>query len=375
MMVQVEIRNRQLSIFIKELKAMFRAILLDCIACISMERSTASIFHLLVGKRSIQTLQDAKLYQITPYFAVCKHLDRNHFEYEIKALVTENYITVDDQNNACITERGKAYLKGQLESYPIQQLNGLVFDRMSDLFWLRLQLWIQTYTNMSRKNGYFVAITEHKEVQIWVKKHYHIHRDESEQWLTGIHHELSSFLKNINPDLAQLFVDRLTGYQKIGLTLDQLAKKHQTTRLDSHLYLTGTIHHLLTYLHEREAELKYLPTFYHFTQISKKFITNSAEKTDHLIKKGFDVEQIAKIRQLKVNTIEDHIVEIAYIEPDFSIKPYVDAESFTIILGAIKNNKTAKLKQIKELAGNKFSYFQIRLVLTYSNFHLQKEGL
>lgn len=353
---------------------MFRAILLDCIQCISMERSTASIFHLLVGKRSIQTLQDAKLYQITQYFGVCKHLERRHFEDEIKGLVTENYITVDHQNNARITQNGEAYLKSKLDSYPIKQLNGLIFDRMSDLFWLRLQLWIQTYTNMSRKKGYFVAITEHKEVQTWVKKHYHIHRDESDQWLTGIHHELSGFLKNINPDLAQLFVDRLTGYQKIGLTMSQLARKYQTTPVDIHLYLTGTIHELLTYLHERKNELKYLPTFYHFTQLSKKFITNSAEKTYHLIKNGFDVEQIARIRQLKVNTIEDHIVEIAYIDPEFSINPYVDQESVTIILAAIRSNKTAKLKQIKELAGNNFSYFQIRLVLTYSDFS-QKEGL
>ncbi|WP_112181209.1 helix-turn-helix domain-containing protein [Paraliobacillus zengyii] len=353
---------------------MFRSILLDCIASISMERSTASIFHLLVGKRSIQTLQDAKLYKITRYFGICKHLDRNYFEQEIKSLIIDNYITVDQQNNASITRSGETYLNIRIDSYPIHQLNGFIFDRISDLFWLRLQLWIQTYTNMARQKGYFVAITDQKDIQAWVKKHFQMHRDESDQWLAGVYRELSRFLKTINPELAQLFVDRLTGYQKIGLTLDQLARKNQTTPIDMHLYLTITLHKLLTYLQERENELIYLPVFYQFTKTSKKFITNSAEKTFILVKKGFDVEQISQIRQLKINTIEDHIVEIAYIDPDFSIKPYVDQESFTIILAAIRNNKTVKLKQIKEMAGNNFSYFQIRLVLTYADL-VQKEDL
>lgn len=347
----------------------FRSIILDCMKHINGERTTASIFHLLVGKRSIQTLQDANIYKITTYYGICRNLQRYQFEQEINRLVDEKHIDLDSKNMARITPIGQTNLELAYQKYPLSQLNGLKFDRISDIFWLRLQLWIQTYTNMSQRSGYFVAITDQKDVQAWVKEHYRINRVNSDKWLTGIYQELVSFLKMNEPFLAQLFVDRLTGYHKIGLTKDQLAKKFNLTNLDTHLYLTVIIHKLLTYINQQE--LAFLPTFTQDTFSTKKFITSSAEKTYQLIKKGFDIIQIAKIRQLKVNTIEDHVVEIAYIEPAFSIYPYVDQQAINKILLAIQNNNTAKLKQIKKIAGDQFSYFQIRLVLTHVN--LQRE--
>ncbi len=46
-------------------------------------------------------------------------------------------------------------------------------------------------------------------------------------------------------------------------------------------------------------------------------LTQSARKTFELLEKGFPIERIAAVRNLKTATIEDHIVEISLHQPAF----------------------------------------------------------
>src|SRR5699024_1045731 len=98
-------------------------------------------------------------------------------------------------------------------------------------------------------------------------------------------------------------------------------------------------------------------------------ISASANHTYQLLRKGYPIEKIAQMRQLKENTICDHIVEISLHVSSFSITKYVNQDVQDQIIRAIELTKSYKLKDIKGKLSEDISYFQIRLVLTKINMH------
>src|SRR5699024_9867308 len=98
-----------------------------------------------------------------------------------------------------------------------------------------------------------------------------------------------------------------------------------------------------------------------------QFITKSAQTTYNLFKRGYDIQQIAHIRQLKENTICDHFVEISLFDTSFPVEDYVDEEAQREIVRASQKLQTPKLKEIKQVVSEHITYFQIRLVLAQLN--------
>ncbi|HEY9582015.1 MAG TPA: helix-turn-helix domain-containing protein, partial [Savagea sp.] len=73
--------------------------------------------------------------------------------------------------------------------------------------------------------------------------------------------------------------------------------------------------------------------------------------------------QIAKKRRLKVSTIQDHVIEIAYTVEAFPYERFIEPALFEQIRQQLSNRKDQPLKELKEQY-SMLSYFQIRLILT-----------
>nr|WP_253286704.1 helix-turn-helix domain-containing protein [Virgibacillus sp. MSJ-26] len=86
--------------------------------------------------------------------------------------------------------------------------------------------------------------------------------------------------------------------------------------------------------------------------------------TYNLLNAGFSPEEIKVRRNLKLNTIYDHIVEISLFDKAFNIDDYVSESVINEIKMAVSNTDSYKLKDIKEKVSDEISFFQIRLVLT-----------
>ena len=91
-------------------------------------------------------------------------------------------------------------------------------------------------------------------------------------------------------------------------------------------------------------------------------LTVSTRKTLELLNAGYDLNQIAQSRNLKLSTIEDHLVELALNMEDFPIDMYVDKVTQKKVIEISRQESTRQLKQIKNYLKSA-SYFQIRLVL------------
>lgn len=347
----------------------FHCILLECCNQIQMERTASSIYHLLRGRRSIQTIQDAHLYKLERYFGIYKNLSRKHFNHTMDKLQSEGLLQRVNSNQM-VYETTPAtsewFTVNNKTAFPFESYAGLAYHEITDIFFDRLLLLIQTITNSKMHYFSFIPVIDKPVIEKWVKSVYRKVKNEEAKYLKIIFQELHSILQHFSNKEAGLFIDRLTGYKSYGMSINQLSMKYHLSADDVQLIIVNMIHRLLLVLHKEKDKYPFL-SFIINDVTSATLLSNSAFHTFQLLLQGYSVEKIASTRNLKINTIHDHLIEIALYETDFPLNHYVEKVEQQEILNAIKLTNSSKLKDIKQRVSDDISYFQIRLILALQN--------
>lgn len=356
------------------MKLLVEAIIIKCSLNIKGERTNSSIYHILQGKKSIQTVQDIHMYQLESYYGIFRSLTKGVFDKKINGLINEGMLQQVFGTEAfyTVSKTGEEWLDQQKKSNSmINYFNGLNYYGVTDVFIERLILLIQTITNTKMNHFNFIPVIDKTPAENWVKNVYQKKKTRETEVLETIFNELKRLLHDISDEEAEMFVDRLTGYKNYGMNIYQLAAKYDFTSEDVQLQLTGITHRLLDLIHRTKSDFPFMS--YILRDISAGgYLTNSADKTHNFFKSGFSIEEIAQVRQLKENTIYDHIVEIALYDLNFPISHFVNEANQEKIIKAVRSTKSYKLKDIKQLVDEDITYFQIRLVLAHSK-NLQKQ--
>jgi len=342
-----------------------KGIILYCQSHIKQSRSIFSIFHLLKGKRGIQTVHDAHLFRLKHLFGIYPTLSKISFEKEIEALINKEYLMHAEQENVySLTSRAFTWLSVHQRELRLEYFNGLSHHQITDTFFDRLLLFIQTYTNIQMNFYSFIPVRDSTSITSWLKDYYkktvNVHADEI---LFILYTDLDKLLKKITENEAHFFIDHLSGYKKYGMTTSQLSKKYNINIIDLPLLRTAIIHKMLTIINKDNNQFKILPALIP-ERVENTFITNTTMTTYNLLNAGFSPEEIKVRRNLKLNTIYDHIVEISLFDKTFNIDDYVSESAVQEIKVAISDTDSYKLKDIKEKVSGEISFFQIRLVLT-----------
>lgn len=345
---------------------------MKCSSHIKEERSVASIYYLLTGKRSIQTIQDANLYDLDKYYGIFKKLDKVDFDKMIEELVDQQLLTTLSESTSTSkpTIKGSEWIKQNEQQDLFSYFNGLTYNEIDVIFQERLFLLIQVLTNSKMKHTSYIPVIDRPRTTQWLKTYYQKIKLRVDEQLIGIYHELSSLLTYFPASKSEMFVDRLTGFQHYGLSLHQLAKQYKLPINDVQVLLIGMTHRMLDIILKNNDQFPLLSQMIKDLRTSG-FISQSAEQTYKLIEERYSVEDIAQLRRLKVNTIYDHIVEISLYHSDFPIHTYVSEEKQYEIIQAAQQINTSKLKKIKDIVSEEISYFQIRLTLTSINKSLK----
>ncbi len=175
--------------------------------------------------------------------------------------------------------------------------------------------------------------------------------------------EVHNLLEKSNAIEATIVTYRLTGYERIGCTLQQLAEITKQDIFRVYFLFWGTIHFFIQEVRDKENEFPLLAEIISYPNERAELFSLSTKKTYNFWRQGRSLEEIATIRNLKVATIEDHFVEIALREKDFSIEMFVEKEKIDKVIKVIEALQTRKLRVLKQAVGEDISYFEVRLVL------------
>lgn len=342
----------------------FKAVLLHSHQKMQIERSLSATYYLLQGKPSIQTIQDGQIYGLNGYFGLYKRLKKERFFQIVESLIEDRLLEKVQENNYRVTALGKKIIKKHL--LRPNYLQGSKYHQIDVLFFQRLLLFVQVFTNTKRNNMKFIPIVENREVELWLKNFYVKWKNKSDYILRTLYDELLELLSPLENISAEVFVEQLTGFNHIGLTVEQLAHRYRLSVESILLLHINTIHY---FLHSIEKDSAHYPLLRHLSKdlYEQDSLTKSTKITKNLIELGYTLEEIAAKRRLRLNTIYDHVVEIALIDRNFSISPFVSKEIEEEIVAAVNHLRTYKLKEIKQSVRDEISYFQIRLVLAKFN--------
>ncbi|MDF2788390.1 MAG: hypothetical protein K0S80_1488 [Neobacillus sp.] len=340
-------------------------ILLYCLKQLNGERTIYSIYHLINGKKSSQTLQDAHLFSLKRYFGILEPLTRESFDEIFNKLLINKLVEPCGEQRFLLTSAGEDYLLTNAQPYYV---NGWRYQAFTLLVWERLSLLVQVSSNFTFQETKYIPIQKNVEVHNWLKgflRFTSVSKQELGKFLFSELVEIFEHARDVN---AKILIFRLTGYKQIGLTSSQIAKKLNIDSIHYHLEFINTIHCLLHFVESDPSRFKVLSSLLANLDQNDS-LTLSARKTLVLLNQGFTAEEIASIRNLKISTIEDHLVEFALNVEDFSINSYVDEEMQLKILEISRRESTRQLKVIRNTLKTA-SYFQIRLVLAkYGDRH------
>lgn len=346
---------------------LLKVIILHMVDQINGERSKHSIYPLLVGKQSIQTIQDAHLFQLTPFYSLLKRIDRSIISSYLEKLSKDSLVEEVEGDCLINTAKGRDYLKQS----PLKKFywNGIEFHQIDYLFYKRLMLFIQVWTNSSKKNSRYIPIVDDKGTLRWAKQFYYKEKRQVREQLYQLYEEMIKLFSKLNPIYPQIFIRQLTTVNSIGLTNKQIAMELNRSEMDVFLLQQNYVHFMLAKLSEINNEFPLLSEIAKdlFITNNRSTLTQSATKTLALLQQGLNLEEIAKRRRLKINTIYDHVVDIAINDKQFSINSFVSEKELETIINVVQKLESFKLKDIKSQLDDSISYFQIRLALTRLN--------
>jgi uncharacterized protein YpbB len=343
------------------------AIILYVLQKFNEERTVYGIYHLLKGKKTSQTIFDAKLYNCEQLFATMQQLTRDEFQQSLLTLKNKGFIKINGEGLYSLSPNIAAELSKFFEKQPIpRHVQGYKYSTVASTFWERFSLYSQTLSNVIN-NQKFIPIIPNEKAVDWVKKNFpnkHSRVDVSQK----LYKECQSILSKVSSLEAEIFMLRLSHAERIGLTIEQIAQELSMDETEVSFYYLSTLHFFVATILNYRNDYEQLATF-----ISKNendfFLTQTASATYKLMQQGYHANEIINIRQLKQSTIEDHIVEIASNIENFSIDDYVSTKQQEEVINAIRKVKSKRLKEVKEtLLNDEINYFQIRLVLAKGGF-------
>ncbi|MGG0716657.1 helix-turn-helix domain-containing protein [Robertmurraya massiliosenegalensis] len=337
-------------------------VVLLCLHKINNERTIYSLYHLLCGKKSSQTIQDAHLFQITRFYKTYSALTRQQFEAIIMELERLNLIVQTNEQHYVLTDSGRAFMKKESKNYPfLSYLNGWNYQ-YSEVFWQRLSLVVQVTSHLVNEDRNYIPIQRNRQLLSWLKSFFLNNRLNRKEFSRKLYEELILVLDECADISPSVLIIRLTGYETIGLTEKQAFDYLDMEQTLYQYQFQALIHYILEKVQNDPKRFVLLFSLIMDVQTSLP-ITESSKKTLDLLDKGFSIEKIAQIRKLKVSTIQDHIVELALQVKSFQIDPFVDKQKMKLILKANEEAASKQLRYIRELVPEA-TYFQIRLVMS-----------
>lgn len=335
----------------EELSLKFQELLLYLLYELRNERTASAPYHLLKGKKSGQTIQDVGLFSLYPYFALLPKLSRQTYDEALRQLVATEKIDLFDDGYYKVLQQPNTILP---------YFNGWYYRSNEHIFFARLALAVQTLSQQQAGDLHFVPLQKDMYVQQFIRDFL--------TWAQYTRSDLGSVLKQelfficeqLTQQDAQLLVLRLTGASTSGYSWVQIAQFYDDSPLNIQLQFISVLHQSLQQI-EKNPQLVLLNALAQQIKVDI-VVTSSAAQTVRYYNEGYTMEQIASMRQLKLSTIEDHIVELAMHDENFQMISFVTQQEEQNVLALSQALQTKKLKRLKE-ALPQLSYFQLRLIL------------
>lgn len=281
------------------------------------------IENILNNKRTVTTLFWGMRYQILPWLATDRQLNRKQMDDQIQWLVDGHLLQVNDQRGV-LTQMGKeAQTEFYNRHYQPHFLNYyLWFDTEKVI--RRLMLAAQVVSEYSYQNNQYAPFSfddgELKAVKIWFSS------QDKGVLVHKFKQEITECLNKLPAMTAELVVSQLIGHHQSGESLDQFSQRSKIEQADILMMQRDAFIGIASIAISMSSE----SVLRSLLQPLKKssLMSSSTEITYRLFnERAFSVKKISQVRRLKIGTVREHLLEAAiFTGHNFPYQRVIDAQ-------------------------------------------------
>lgn len=285
---------------------------------------SAQVYNILQGKRTGSTLYQALIHQYLPFYGLYSDWKRTDFDtlitsFESAALIKDigkqEYELLDEGRNTLFS-----YFEGH--HYP-KELNNIRYSKITFSFWTIIQLLTQVYSEKSYNNHSYNPIIQDLESQYFVKKWLKISKEKG--WTSSLfHQEWRLLLSHMGDREADMIAQLLTGHEWIGKTREQTRKERELGKEEFNLYFQEIWHKAFDWIRNNKKQCPiFYDILYRTDQATHKGLSKTSWTTFTYLMNGYSIKKIAEIRNIKENTVGDHVIEIGIVLPEFPLQKMI----------------------------------------------------
>lgn len=308
--------------------------------------NTGQVHNVLTGRStpSILYLTEIKnwkhLYGILPRLS--RHLiDNVQDQFVFNKLVD----SIDsDGNKYQLTPLAKKLLEDffKEEFVPKKISSFMAYDLRSD-FWLLVCFFSQVVSEKAYKNTHYTPLKKDITSQLFLKDLIRREKDFDNKWIK----EQIAILKCLDSLTADFLANTLLGHGVNASTLNQLARSLEIHKDQVYVKRFAAIYDYFDIINSQDHPLH--QKILNFSMKNQGYgLTSSALDTLELLQSGYNLNQISLRKRIKLSTVKEHILEIAFKLPQINLSQLIPSNKKQEILTYFKTSQDWQYRNAKE---------------------------
>lgn len=310
------------------------------------------IKNVLIGKKTVSTLYWGMQYDLNFLFGVMHNYKFDEINSSLLKLSDQKMILINDLNEYRLTSKGNI-LKNQLVKL-MPEANQKISTNHIDQFKDRFNLASQVASEFSYENNHYyaqkIAFVDEYRVKQWYLKHKH-------NLVEPMFQSINDFLKPMDENLADIFINNLVGHDFLGKSLIQISYEKQISIDILELIINIMYMNFFNYIIDNKIIFfkELIDDLY-----VKNLVTKSATETFQIYQNLKDLKLVSKRRSIKISTVKEHLLEISILDPQiFPFKDFLNDDLINKLNNIFKTNPTITFNEIKTILTVDFFIFRL----------------
>lgn len=322
--------------------------------------NTGQIYNVTIGRSTPTILYLTEVNGWKVYYGTLPGLKRNQVEACQKIFLKQGWLKpTPHEDKFIVSKQGQTQLDQYFADHSSLRDQGtfLTFP-FYHYFWQMVQFMTQVVSEKSYANKHYLPLKSDLKSQIFVKSVKSSVQDFEASWMK----EQGLLLSQVQDQAARILANTLTGHDLFGLTLDQLARFLSWEKGEIYWVFHQACAYYLSLLDQEGQSFPLHRKLLNYTnQVQTYGLTQSAYQTFRLMVKRKSLDQIAQIKGVKLGTIKEHYLEIAFKLPQVELTYLVPDQIRRELLDFFAQNPTPRYAQAKDQLGE-LEFYHYRLI-------------
>lgn len=304
----------------------------------------SQLIHILNGKRTPSVFYMTVRKNLCSVYGLFPYLKRNQLKLIVDRLKKDEKLCEHDDGLYLTSKGRKEIQKFKEEYYYPHFIDSFKYTMLRNPLWQHIQLFSQIASYWSYQEQQFTPLIRDEKVQENVREILSRYRDEfKDNWVA----EQYAIFSACQSSEADFLIRGLSGFRSWGDTFVEMSADQKGGPWETHLKQQDFIDHYIQLAQE-------LNLTFHQRIIDWVFQTYSAGlspstyQSIQMISQGFSLRQIASMRHLKLNTIREHVLEAAFVHPQYSYSRLIDERTYQSLQQLFQDNEQLRYRDAKE---------------------------